>query len=77
MSIIGSVGGTLGLFIGFSFISAFEIVYWATIRLCKNLREHDRKKMEEANEKSVSTIITKSWIRVEEASNSSSEPSIK
>ena len=66
---ISQLGGLLGLFIGFSFISAFEIIYWVTIRLFKNFREHDGKETKEADEKSVSTIITKSWIRVESASN--------
>ena len=33
---ISQMGGLLGLFIGFSFISGVEIVYWFTIRLARN-----------------------------------------
>ena len=33
---ISQLGGLLGLFIGFSFISGVELIYWFTIRLFKN-----------------------------------------
>ena len=33
---ISQVGGLLGLFIGFSVISAIEIIYWLTFRWSKN-----------------------------------------
>lgn len=33
---ISQIGGLLGLFMGFSFISAFEILYWFTIRFLRN-----------------------------------------
>ena len=34
---ISQLGGLLGLFMGFSFISAFEILYWCTIRFTRNM----------------------------------------
>ena len=34
---ISQIGGLLGLAMGFSIISAIEIVYWVTIRLCRNV----------------------------------------
>ena len=34
---ISQIGGLMGLCIGFSFISAVEIVYWFTIRYFRNL----------------------------------------
>ena len=33
---ISQIGGLLGLFIGFSVISAIEVVYWITFRLARN-----------------------------------------
>ena len=33
---ISQIGGLLGLFIGFSVISAIEIVYWITFRFARN-----------------------------------------
>ena len=33
---ISQLGGILGLFIGFSFVSGIELIYWFTIRLYKN-----------------------------------------
>ena len=33
---ISQIGGLLGLFIGFSLISAIEIVYWLTFRFLRN-----------------------------------------
>ena len=35
---ISQLGGILGLFIGFSFVSGIELIYWFTIRLYKNTR---------------------------------------
>ena len=34
---ISQMGGLLGLWMGFSFISAVEILYWCTIRLTRNM----------------------------------------
>ena len=34
---ISQIGGLLGLFIGFSVISAVEIIYWLTFRLFRNM----------------------------------------
>ena len=34
---IAQLGGFLGLFLGFSFVSAIEIFYWLTIRLVRKL----------------------------------------
>lgn len=34
---ISQMGGLLGLFIGFSFISGIELIYWFTIRLGRNI----------------------------------------
>ena len=33
---ISQIGGLLGLFIGFSLISAIEILYWLTFRFLRN-----------------------------------------
>jgi amiloride-sensitive sodium channel len=33
LDLVASTGGLLGLFIGFSFLSAVEILYFATVRL--------------------------------------------
>ena len=54
---ISQLGGLLGLFIGFSFISAIEIIYWLTIRLGKNLKK-------EGSEDNMDHSATKrdSWI---------------
>lgn len=44
IDLAASTGGLLGLFIGFSFLSAVEILYFATVRLwCGIVRR--RKKM--------------------------------
>ena len=32
---IGSIGGTLGLFTGFSFLAAVEMIYWAITTLVR------------------------------------------
>ena len=37
---ISQIGGLLGLGIGFSLVSAVEIVYWLTLRFVDNLRQH-------------------------------------
>ena len=34
---ISQIGGLLGLWMGFSFISAIEILYWCTVRLTRNI----------------------------------------
>ena len=34
---ISQMGGLLGLWMGFSFISAIEILYWCTIRLARSM----------------------------------------
>ena len=36
---ISQLGGLLGLFIGFSFISGIELIYWLTIRFGKNMKQ--------------------------------------
>ncbi len=51
---ISQMGGLLGLFIGFSFISGIELIYWATVRLSKNMymKSHQKKKVSSLNVKS-------------------------
>ena len=34
---VSQMGGILGLFTGFSFISGLELIYWLTIRLTRNM----------------------------------------
>ena len=34
---VSSLGGLFGLFLGFSIVSFIEIIYWATVRMCRNL----------------------------------------
>ena len=34
---ISLVGGLMGLCLGFSFLSAIELIYWFTFRLIKNM----------------------------------------
>ena len=34
---VSSLGGLFGLFLGFSAVSFLEIVYWATVRMGRNL----------------------------------------
>ena len=34
---ISQVGGLMGLCLGFSFLSAIELIYWFTYRLLKNV----------------------------------------
>ena len=43
---ISQLGGLLGLFTGFSFISFFEIIYWMTIRMGKNVKESRQQDVE-------------------------------
>ena len=38
MSLVGNVGGTLGLFIGFSFATTFELIMDVLQKLWKNLK---------------------------------------
>ena len=33
---VSSLGGLFGLFLGFSVVSFLEIIYWATVRVCRN-----------------------------------------
>ena len=59
MTIVGYIsqlGGLLGLFIGFSFISGVELIYWFTIRLYKNNRinKAEVSELKETDEKSLS-----------------------
>ena len=35
---IAQLGGFFGLFIGLSILSCIELIYWLTIRLCKNIK---------------------------------------
>ena len=39
---ISQMGGLLGLFMGFSFISAIEILYWFSIRLTRNINQFQK-----------------------------------
>ena len=39
---VSQMGGLLGLGLGFSFVSAMEIVYWITIRLCRNIMDSNK-----------------------------------
>ena len=39
---ISQMGGLLGLGIGFSFVSAVEIIYWITIRLFRNITDSNK-----------------------------------
>ena len=34
---VSSLGGLFGLFLGFSVVSFLEIIYWATVRISRNL----------------------------------------
>ena len=34
---ISSLGGLFGLFLGCSIVSFVEFIYWATVRVCRNL----------------------------------------
>jgi amiloride-sensitive sodium channel len=43
IDLVASTGGLLGLFIGFSFLSAVEILYFATVRLwCGIVRKRNK-----------------------------------
>ena len=63
---ISQLGGLLGLFLGFSFISGVELFYWLTIRLGKNIRNSNGSV--NSDFKSSTTSSRASWIQVEEAS---------
>ena len=39
---ISQMGGLMGLGIGFSFVSAVEILYWLTIRLYRNVSAYNK-----------------------------------
>ena len=53
---ISQIGGLLGLFIGFSVISALEIFYWITFRLVRN-------KLSSSSQRSNEIQPTGSWIQ--------------
>lgn len=40
---LANCGGLLGLFMGFSFISLIEIVYFLTLRMWCNIQKHGRR----------------------------------
>ena len=63
---ISQLGGLLGLFLGFSFISGVELFYWLTIRLGKNIRNSNGSV--NSDFKSSTSSSRASWIQVEEAS---------
>jgi len=54
---ISQMGGLLGLFIGFSFISGIELVYWMTIRMGRNVQRKTVAKMD------VTTKSHASWAK--------------
>ena len=43
---ISQIGGLLGLFMGISFISGIELIYWATFRLTRNMDTGKSKKIQ-------------------------------
>ena len=43
---ISQIGGLLGLFMGISFISGIELIYWATVRLTRNMDTGKSKKIQ-------------------------------
>ena len=43
---ISQIGGLLGLFMGISFISGIELIYWATVRLARNMDTGKSKKIQ-------------------------------
>ena len=43
---ISQIGGLLGLFLGISFISGIELIYWATVRLTRNMDTGKSKKIQ-------------------------------
>ena len=43
---ISQIGGLLGLFMGISFISGIELIYWATFRLARNMDTGKSKKIQ-------------------------------
>ena len=51
---IAQLGGFFGLGIGLSMLSCIELIYWLTIRLCKNIKnQQDTKKKELDNEMAI------------------------
>ena len=60
VGVISQLGGLLGLFTRFSFISFFEIIYWMTIRMGKNVKESRTEKFDVKSTKSNSWIPDKS-----------------
>ncbi len=42
IDLISNVGGTLGLFLGFSVLSIVEIVYWSGRSICKRRRRRNK-----------------------------------
>ena len=40
---VSSLGGLFGLFLGFSVISFCEIIYWASVQLCRNIVQFGKK----------------------------------
>ena len=55
---ISQIGGLLGLFMGISFISGIELIYWATVRLTRNMDTGKSKKIQASS--LASTL--KAWI---------------
>ena len=50
ISFIGNLGGLLGLFLGFSFVSVFEIIYYAfVIGACRKCKERKESKVHPAS----------------------------
>ena len=57
---ISQMGGLIGLGIGFSFISAVEIIYWITIRLFHNISMLGKvNSKKEQKKKSAANTLTK------------------
>jgi hypothetical protein len=59
---ISQMGGLIGLGIGFSFVSAVEIIYWITVRLFYNISSFDKinsKKEQKKRRLGQSTTSTK------------------
>ena len=49
--VLSSVGGILGLFMGFSILSGIEVIYWFTIGLAENaFKKKKRKGVQESNQ---------------------------
>ena len=64
MTIVGymsQLGGLLGLFLGFTFISAVELIYWFTIRLAKNMSK-DTNNADSKSLSSSKSSIKSGWV---------------